>query len=104
VTTAAILIEVRQDAIKEEPTVVDPAMDALTWLRKQLEIDCPDLVRAMLGRVAGELMGAEADAMCGAPYGELLQRRAEPGPLLQALTIGDWPHSTQDSGATKRRR
>ena len=50
--------------------MVDPRMDALTWLRKQLEGECPDLARAMLERVAGELMGAEADAICGAGYGE----------------------------------
>lgn len=50
--------------------MVDPRMDALTWLRKQLTEECPDLARAMLQRAAGELMGAEADAICGAPYGE----------------------------------
>jgi putative transposase len=50
--------------------MVDPRMDALTWLRKQLEGECPDLARAMLERVAGELMSAEADALCGAGYGE----------------------------------
>jgi putative transposase len=50
--------------------MVDPRMDALTWLRKQLTDDCPDLARAMLERVAGELMSAEADALCGAPYGQ----------------------------------
>ena len=50
--------------------MVDPRMDAMTWLRKQLEGESPDLARAMLERVAGELMGAEADAICGAGYGE----------------------------------
>ena len=50
--------------------MVDPRMDALTWLRKQLEDECTDLARAMLERMAAELMGAEADALCGAGYGE----------------------------------
>jgi transposase-like protein len=50
--------------------MVDPRMDALTWLRKQLADECPDLARAMLERAVGELMGAEADAICGAPYGQ----------------------------------
>jgi transposase-like protein len=51
-------------------------MDALTWLRKQLESDCPDLVRAMLERFASQLMSAEADALCGAAYGERSPERA----------------------------
>jgi transposase-like protein len=51
--------------------MVDPRMDALTWLRKQLQSECPDLARAMLERAVRELMGgAEADALCGAAYGE----------------------------------
>lgn len=50
--------------------MVDARMDALAWLRKQLEGECPDLARAMLERAAEELMGAEADALCGARYGE----------------------------------
>ena len=50
--------------------MVDPRMDALSWLRKQLTDECPDLARAMLERMAAELMGAEADAICGAGYGE----------------------------------
>src|SRR5271169_572823 len=69
VTTAVILMEVRQDTMSKETTVVDPRMDALAWLRKQLAEECPDLARAMLERAAGELMSAEADAICGAAYG-----------------------------------
>lgn len=45
-------------------------MEPLEWLRKQLEDDCPDLVREMIKQFAQELMGAQADALCGAPYGE----------------------------------
>jgi putative transposase len=70
VTTAVILMEIDQDTMRRKTTVVDPRMDALTWLRKQLDEQCPDLARAMLERVAGELMSAEADALCGAPYRE----------------------------------
>src|SRR5216110_2516919 len=40
------------------------------WLRKQLEEASPDLLRAMVQDFAQALMGAEADALCGAPYGE----------------------------------
>src|SRR6058998_629216 len=45
-------------------------MDLSSWLRKQLEQAGPDLLRAMVQDFAEALMGAEADALCGAPYGE----------------------------------
>jgi hypothetical protein len=51
-------------------TVVEPTMDVTEWLRKQLERASPDLLRAMVQEFAEALMGAEADALCGAPYGE----------------------------------
>jgi len=50
--------------------VVEPTMDVNEWLRKQLEEASPDLLRAMVQDFAEALMGAEADALCGAPYGE----------------------------------
>src|SRR6266851_2215355 len=45
-------------------------MDISGWLRKQLEEASPDLLRAMVQEFAEALMGTEADALCGAPYGE----------------------------------
>jgi len=51
--------------------VIDNRMDALGWLRKQLETDDNDLLREMVRSFAEELMGAEADAACGAGYGEV---------------------------------
>jgi putative transposase len=50
--------------------VVEHTMDMSGWLRKQLEEASPDLLRAMVREMAEALMGAEADALCGAPYGE----------------------------------
>jgi putative transposase len=50
--------------------VVESTMDVQEWLRKQLEEASPDLLRAMVKDFAEALMGAEADALCGAPYGE----------------------------------
>lgn len=50
--------------------MADPRMDALQWLRKQLAEECPDIARALLERAVAELMGAEADSLCGAPYAE----------------------------------
>jgi putative transposase len=50
--------------------VVEHTMDVAGWLRKQLEGASPDLLRAMVQEMAEALMGAEADALCGAAYGE----------------------------------
>ncbi len=51
--------------------VVDnTTMDALAWLRKHLESADVDLLREMVQSFAEALMGAEADAICGAGYRE----------------------------------
>ena len=50
-------------------------MDALDWLRKHLEEDGSDLLREMVRSFAEQLMSAEADAMCGAGYGERTPER-----------------------------
>jgi len=46
------------------------SMELLDWLRKQLESADVDLLRAMLEEFAEKLMGAEANLLCGAEYGE----------------------------------
>ena len=45
-------------------------MDPVAWLRKQLESADVDLLREMVATFVQALMGAEADAVCGAAYGE----------------------------------
>jgi len=50
--------------------VVEHTMDVSVWLRKQLEETSPDLLRAMVKEMAEAVMGADADAACGAGYGE----------------------------------
>jgi putative transposase len=50
---------------------VDPA----GFLREQLESASPDLLRAMVKTFADALMSAEADAVCGAPYGQRSDER-----------------------------
>jgi putative transposase len=47
------------------PSSIDPAR----FLHDQLESASPDLLRHMLATFIGALMSAEADAVCGAPYG-----------------------------------
>src|SRR5690606_17339698 len=44
-------------------------MDVNEWLRKQLEEADPDLLREMVRSFAETLMSADADEVCGAPYG-----------------------------------
>jgi putative transposase len=55
--------------------VVELRMDPLAWLRKQLEEADVDLLREMVRSFAETLMSADADAMCGAPYGERSEDR-----------------------------
>jgi len=54
----------------EEETVARDNMDLLGWLRKQLAEAEPDLLREMVKSFAEALMGAEADALCGAAFRE----------------------------------
>ncbi len=48
------------------PSSIDPAR----FLHEQLASASPDLLRSMLSRFINTLMSAEADTICGAPYGE----------------------------------
>ena len=47
----------------------DPIIDPAGFLAEHLERAEPDLLWAMLRTFVDALMGAEADAICGAPYG-----------------------------------
>jgi putative transposase len=47
-----------------------PSIDMSGWLHEQLEQASPDLLRGMVRSFAQALMSAEADAVCGAGYGE----------------------------------
>ena len=50
-------------------------MELVPWLRKQLENEDGDLLAEMVKAFANQLMGAEADALCGAGYGERSRER-----------------------------
>jgi len=52
-----------------------PSIDVSGWLEEQLAQASPDLLRAMITTFAEALMGAEADAVCGASYGERSDER-----------------------------
>lgn len=49
--------------------MINDRMDVNEWLRKQLEAAEPDLLREMVRAFAETLMSADADEVCGAPYG-----------------------------------
>jgi transposase-like protein len=51
------------------------SIDVSGWLEEQLAQASPDLLRAMVTTFAEALMGAEADAVCGAGYGDRSQER-----------------------------
>jgi putative transposase len=46
----------------------DPVSDPADFLAEHLERAEPDLLRVMLKTFVDALMGAEAHAVCGAPY------------------------------------
>jgi putative transposase len=52
-----------------------PSIDMSGWLHEHLDQASPDLLRAMVRSFAQALMGAEADAVCGAGYGERSDER-----------------------------
>jgi transposase-like protein len=52
-----------------------PSIDVSGWLEEQLAQASPDLLRSMVQSFAEALMGAEADAVCGAGYGERSSER-----------------------------
>ena len=53
----------------------NPSIDPAAFLAEHLERAEPDLLRAMLKTFVEALMGAEADAICGAPYGARSEER-----------------------------
>ena len=55
--------------------MVKNTMDALEWLRKQLDGDGDDLLREMVREFAQRLMAAEVDTLTGARWGEVSSER-----------------------------
>ena len=77
--------------------MVEPTMNAIDDLRKLLEEGDVDVLRLLVKQVAEALMGAEADALCGAARGERHPERvnsrngyrARPG--TRAPARSSWP-------------
>ena len=62
-------------------------MDALEWLRKQLEDEGSDLLREMVRVFAERLMGAEVEALCNAGYREVTPERTNRRNGYRARTV-----------------
>jgi transposase-like protein len=56
----------KDDHAMTAPSSIDPAQ----FLHEHLSNASPDLLRSMLTTFINTLMSAEADAVCGAPYGQ----------------------------------
>jgi putative transposase len=54
---------------------VSDSVDPAAWLAEQIGACEPDLLRSMVKTMAEALMSAEADAICGAGYGERSHER-----------------------------
>jgi putative transposase len=66
-----ILFEVLpQISDKEYAMTATPSIDLPSWMAEQLSQASPDLLRGMLQTFAEALMAADADAVCGAGYGQ----------------------------------
>jgi transposase-like protein len=61
--------------IKEYAMTAPKSMNPAEVLREQAESASPDVLRAMVKTFADALMSAEADAICGAPYGQRSDER-----------------------------
>ena len=53
-----------------------PSIDLPGWMAEQLSQDSPDLLRSMIQMFAEALMSADADAVCGAGYGQRSPERS----------------------------
>jgi hypothetical protein len=67
--------------------VVDPTMDAVEVFRKQLDGAGIDVLRELVKVFAERLMADEADAICGAPYGERSEDRVNRRNGYRARTV-----------------
>ncbi|GAT69079.1 transposase [Planomonospora sphaerica] len=55
---------------------VNNSVDPMAWLAEQIQTSDPDLLRSMVKTMAEAPVSAEADAPCGAAYGERSSERA----------------------------
>ena len=71
----------------------DVSIDPARFLSEQLDRASPDLLRWLLKTFVDALMAAEADAVCGAPYGETVTGSGELPQRVPAAGVGHGGHS-----------
>ncbi len=71
----------------------DHNIDPGKFLADQLAAASPDLLRSMLSTFIQALMGAEADAACGAAYGQRTDERLNSRNGYQVRENGRWSMS-----------
>jgi transposase-like protein len=59
----------KETAVTAVPSI-DPALPSSEFLKDRLSSASPDLLRELVSTFIDTLMSAEADALCGAPYGQ----------------------------------
>jgi len=70
-----VILRIDHDQKETNAIAVNNSMDPAGWLADQLGACEPDVLRAMIKTMAEALMSAEADALCGAGYGERSDER-----------------------------
>ncbi len=84
------------------------SIDPVQFWSEHLEHADPDLLRSMLKTFIDALMGAEADAICGAPYGARTEDRVDSRNGYRARdwdnAPGRWRWQSPNSGRVRTSR
>jgi transposase-like protein len=70
-----VILRIDQDQKESNAMAADNSVDPAGWLAEQIGACEPDVLRSMVKTMAEALMSAEADALCGAGYGQRSQER-----------------------------
>jgi Transposase, Mutator family len=86
-----------------------PSIDLPAWMVEQLSQASPDLLRQMVQTFAEALMSADADAVCGAGYGQRSPDRSNTRPwsawwppaICSGCPRGGWTASGHRSNGSR---
>src|SRR5205807_1139625 len=72
---AALEVLAASSEVENDAMTAPKSMNPAEFPREHVEAAGPDVLRAMVKTFADALMSAEADALCGAPYGQRSEDR-----------------------------